>query len=258
MTFFQDKKSMNINFAKLEIAGESNIGPVRRNNEDNFLIYAPPGGHAVLAAVADGIGGHSRGEVASAICCNELLKAAYRTDSRSWGKDFLQDALLKANKNIFDLNYQGKRIKPMGCTVAAAVFFRDRVIISHAGDSRFYEYTDDADGKVLHQLTEDHRPEGLKTLVNAERFRNVSLISRSVGTGKFLELDTCEIPRRQESKYLICSDGLYNSQSSQFLCEVLGADSTMRQKVSFLVRNALLAGEKDNITVICAGSANEE
>ena len=65
---------MSINKARLEIAGESNIGLTRRHNEDNFLIYAPPGGEGVMAVVADGIGGHSRGEIASYTVAKSLLE----------------------------------------------------------------------------------------------------------------------------------------------------------------------------------------
>ena len=131
---------MNINFAQLEIAGESNIGPVRHHNEDSFLICSPPGGAAVLAVIADGIGGHSRGEVASNICCREMAAAARRIPSDRWDAEFLKNTLLHANTLIFDFNYRNRRLKPMGCTVAAAVFFKDKVICASAGDSRIYEF----------------------------------------------------------------------------------------------------------------------
>ena len=249
---------MNINFAQLEIAGESNIGTVRHHNEDNFLIFAPPGGQAVLAAVADGIGGHSRGEVASHICCRELLRAARNTDSARWDEDFLLDSLRCANERIFNFNYSGKRIKPMGCTVAAAIFFSDRVIIASAGDSRIYEYLRRTGGKSLRQLTEDHRPEGYLDWLKDERFRHVSLISRALGTGKYLELDHHQFPRHPEAKYMLCSDGLYNRQNNRLIAGVLSDESSMRSKCSTLLRGALLSGERDNITVICAGTAKKE
>jgi protein phosphatase len=246
------------NHAELEIAGESNIGTIRHHNEDNFLILAPPDGDAVLAVVADGIGGHSRGEVASHICCSELLRSARKTDSRKWDKNFLLDTLHKANSHIFTLNYKNKRIKPMGCTVAAVVFFRDRIICASAGDSRIYEFLQNRENDPLLQLTTDHRPENFRKLHLDPRFKNLSLIARSLGTSKHLEIDTIERRRPDNAKYLLCSDGLYNQISEKMLSGILEDKSSMRHKTGELIRQTLLAREKDNITIICAGTADKK
>lgn len=249
---------MNLNFAQLEIAGETNCGTVRHHNEDNFIICSPAGGSAVLAAVADGIGGHSHGEVASHICCTALLQAARQTDSALWTKEFLRETLCRANEKIFKYNLESRKIKPMGCTVAAAVFFRDRVITASAGDSRIYEYFK-APGRVpLQQLTTDHRPENFRKLKLDPRFSGASLISSALGTAKFLRLDVAEYLRHDGAKYLICSDGLYGSMNDLVLAGILGDSSSMRSKTGALVRGAILAGERDNITVICAGTAERE
>ncbi|MBE6355853.1 MAG: serine/threonine-protein phosphatase [Lentisphaerae bacterium] len=249
---------MNRNFAELEIAGESNIGTIRHHNEDNFLIFAPPGGSAVLAVVADGIGGHSRGEVASFICCRELFLAAKQLDSSCWDKKFLLDTLQGANDRIFNFNYRGRRVKPMGCTVVAAIFTRDTVICASAGDSRMYEFFRAPGQKPLRQITTDHRPQGYDDLKNGNMFRYTNLISRSLGTAKYLQIDTHEFPRRPKAKYRLCSDGLYNRKPEQVLAGVLGSDLTVRQTVSSLLRETLLSGERDNITVICAADAKKE
>ncbi len=258
MTFFQDQKSMNINFAQLEIAGETNIGTIRHHNEDNFVIYSPPGGEAVLAAVADGIGGHSRGEVASHICCSELLRSARKTDSRKWDQNFLLDTLHRANNHIFTLNYKNKRIKPMGCTVAAVIFFRDHIIYASAGDSRIYEFLPDREKFPLLQLTTDHRPEDFRKLHEDPRFKNLSLIARSLGTAKYLEIDIAERHRPDNARYLLCSDGLYNQISEKMLSGILEDKSSMRHKTGELIKQTLLAREKDNITIICAGTADKK
>ena len=248
---------MNINFAQLEIAGESNTGPVRHHNEDNILIYAPPQASAVLAVIADGIGGHSRGEIASYICCRDLMLAAVNLDSRLWNGEFLRSVLQKSNERIFDFNFKSRRIRPMGCTVAAAIFTADKVITASAGDSRIYEYCRGRE-KPLRQLTTDHRPEGFEELLHSGKLKHISLVSRSIGTAKHLDLDIQEIPRPPAAKYLLCSDGLYNHQPNQVLAGILGSDLPPRQAVSALVRGAMLAGEKDNISVICAAAARKE
>lgn len=248
---------MNINFARLKIAGESHIGLVRHHNEDNFLIFSPPGAPAVLAAVADGIGGHSRGEVASYICCRELLRKAGETSPEHWNAGFLEHTLQEANTKIFEFNYQGKRAKPMGTTVVAAIFFADRIIFASAGDSRMYEFHRCPGKKPLRQLTTDHRPENIETI--KKYFRNCSLISRSLGTTKHLELDIAEISRPADARYMLCSDGLSNRLPEQVLSGILGDDAlSPRQMVNNLLRSALLSGEKDNISLICAVPSAEE
>ena len=245
---------MSINKARLEIAGESHTGPVRHHNEDSFLIYSPPGGEAVLAVIADGIGGHSRGEQASYLCCRELLIAAKKTPCSEWDREFLCRALNGANEKIFNFNFRSRRVRPMGCTVVAAIFTFDKLIFASAGDSRIYEYNRNCQ-PAFRQLSKDHRPEGFDALYNMGAFRHTSLVSRSLGTAKELQLDSEELPRSPESKYLLCSDGLYNHLPEQVLSGTLGEDISMRKISGKLLRSALLAGEKDNISVICAATA---
>lgn len=241
---------MNITFA-----GESNIGTVRHHNEDNFLICNPPGQEAAVAMVADGIGGHSRGEVASYICCSEMLAAARKTNCRKWDKNFLLTTLEKINRRIFEFNFRGQRLRPMGCTVVAAIFSPEKILYAHAGDSRFYEFFREEGKAPLRQLTTDHRPENFKEL-QEEFFRHTSLISNAVGTAENPDFEYGETERKKGAKYLLCSDGLYNHLPIQMLTGIIGSDLTPRQIAGQLVRNAMLAGEKDNITVICAAENN--
>ena len=246
-----------MNHAELEIAGESNIGTIRHHNEDNFLILAPPRDEAVLAVVADGIGGHSRGEVASFICCRELYLTAQELPGSRWDEQFLTDTLQKINSRIFNFNYRGRRPKPMGCTVVAAIFRKDTVIIASAGDSRLYEFYRAPEKKALCQITTDHRPQGYDKVKNESLLRYTNLVSRSLGTAKHLQIDIHRLPRNPGAKYLLCSDGLYNHQPDQVLAGVLGSDKSPRQSVNELLRGALLSGERDNITVICAADARK-
>lgn len=243
---------MNTDFFRMDIAGESNAGPVRHHNEDNFLIYAPRCRNEALAVVADGIGGHSRGEVASYISCRMLLEWAKKCEK--WDEKFLYDAMMAANRRIFDFNFNGQRVRPMGCTIVAAVFSSDRVIVASAGDSRCYEFTGD---DSLRQLTTDHRPEGYQQLLDSGKLKHLSLVSRSLGTARHLELDMHSFPRQENSRYLLCSDGLYNRLSDEKLAGIIASGEDSRNIVNQLMRSALIAGEKDNITVICASPAKQ-
>ncbi len=244
---------MNKNRADISIAGESNIGLNRSRNEDNFLIYAPPGGDAVLAAVADGIGGHGKGEKASYICCRELLSAASQRDCSAWDAEFLHDVLQKANRKIFDRNIQEKRSKPMGCTVVAAIFFRDKVIFANAGDSRLYEY-DPEKPLPLHQRSVDHRPQMLEGL--KEKFNNV--VCRALGTEIQVALELQTLCRTPRMRYLLCSDGLYSRLKNAEISRALGSEASIREITGKLMCDALLSGVRDNVTLICAGPEEAE
>ena len=245
------------NLAKITLAGESNIGLTRQHNEDSFLVLAPPGGQGALAMISDGIGGHSKGELASYICCRELFRSAMAVESSSWDENFLKTALLRANDRIYNLNCLGRRIPPMGCTVVAAVFFSDHIIVASAGDSRLYEY-DREKTPALTQLTTDHRP-GAKELHRhrVRRSRSKNMVNLSIGTQKCVEPEIKTFPRSPGAKYLLCSDGLYSKLPDAFFAGMLGAEYTPREMTGKMLREALLAGERDNITLICGAPEAE-
>ena len=245
---------MGSNRANIVIAGESNTGLTRSHNEDNFLVYTPEGGCAALAVIADGIGGHGKGETASAICCAELYRAAAATDSAGWDEKFLLNALSAANTRIFDRNFSELRSRPMGCTVVAAIFFADRLIVASAGDSRLYEY-DAANPVPLRQYTVDHRPQTRREFRRKNDLCN--FVSKSVGTHKHVDMDIKTYIRPANARYLLCSDGLYSVMPDSMFSGLLGSGMTVREVTGKLVCDALLAGSRDNITVICAGPENK-
>ncbi len=246
---------MDKNRANITVAGESNIGLSRTHNEDNFLVYAPPGGDAVLAAVTDGIGGHGKGENASYICCRELFSAASRIAGSSWDEKFLLDTLNTANRKIFERNLAERRKKPMGCTVVAAIFFRDRVIFANAGDSRFYE-CNPLNSPPLQKLSVDHRPGEKEGIVLKDEYSN--LVCRSLGPQFQVEFELQTLPRIPGARYLLCSDGLYSKLSAAEISDTLCSDMSVRAMTGKLMCDALLSGTRDNITLICAATQETE
>lgn len=248
---------MELNHANIAIAGESNTGLNRSHNEDNFLICCPPGGAAVLALIADGIGGHAQGEIASYICCREVFKAAKQTDPTDWDAGFLRQALLNGNRRIFDRNLSELRERPMGCTVAAAVFHRDHFIVANAGDSRVYEYIAGAE-TPLNQLSVDHRPQIREGRRSRKKREHLGLITRSLGTCLDLELELNTFDRDPRARFLLCSDGLYSGMPESVLAGLLGSELPVRQVTGKLMREALLSGSHDNISIICAGPQEVE
>ncbi|MBS1370724.1 MAG: serine/threonine-protein phosphatase [Lentisphaeria bacterium] len=244
------------NRAGVIMAGESNLGLHRKRNEDNFCCYVPPGRDNALAVVADGVGGHSNGAVASLICCRDLAEAfrclpAGRPMPVESTAAFLRDTIREINKKVFDRNFFEQVRRPMSSTIVAAVFLRETVLLASAGDSRMYEYHP-SDGLV--QLSTDHSfsaefarehgflPPGSETMKN--------LIARAVGPRSELEPELHALPRRKESRYLLCSDGASGCVPAETLCSIMAESATPRQAVDRIMRRVLLTGARDNITAI--------
>ncbi len=126
-----------------DIAADSHVGLVREGNEDSFGYYTSPGHSKTFAIVADGIGGHQSGDLASNLCVRILL-SDWRSFSRNSQLDknncskFLMDTLVKANTIIYDLNVAYNIACPMGTTAMCGIFLSDWLITAHAGDSRCY------------------------------------------------------------------------------------------------------------------------
>ncbi len=244
------------NRAGIIMAGESNLGLHRKRNEDNFCCYAPPERDHALAIVADGVGGHSNGALASLICCRDLA-GKFRTlpKERPLREEdaaaFLRDTIREINRKVFERNYFEQVRRPMSSTIVAAVFLRRTVLLASAGDSRMYEFHP-SDGLV--QLSTDHSfsaefarehgflPPGLATMKN--------LIARAVGPRSELEPELHALPRRPGSRYLLCSDGASGTLSRETLQTIMAEAATPRQAVDRILRDVLMAGARDNITAI--------
>ncbi len=252
------------NHAGVAMAGETNLGLYRRRNEDNFCCYVPTDRENALAVVADGVGGHADGAMASLICCRDLAEA-FRllqkpvTSSDAVIASFLRDTIRRINRKVFERNYFERVRLPMSSTVVAAVFYSSKVFLASAGDSRMYEFHP-RDGLV--QLSTDHTfsaefarehgyiPPGAETMKN--------LIARAIGPRSELEPELHTLPRRPESRYLLCSDGASGCVPAEELARIMGSAATPRAAVNGIMRRALLAGARDNITVLVIFPAQEE
>ncbi len=253
------------NRAGIAIAGESNSGLVRKHNEDSFCVICRPDRDAVLAVVADGVGGHCHGEIASLICCRDLARgfldaSAGNPDSPYAADKFLRDSMREINRKIFQRNYCEQQARPMASTLIAVIFFRDTLVMGAAGDSRLYEL--DA-GRRLRQLSVDHTlsAEYIREYGRDLSGRNVAyggMIARAVGPRSELELEVRHFPRGSGSRYLLCSDGVYRCVPAERMAEELGKAATPRAAVDGLMRAALLGGGRDNITAVVAFPEREE
>ena len=248
----------------LSAAGESHKGLARRKNEDNFCVAYSKDRKCLLAVVADGIGGHSRGEVASYICCRELVNAFLKNagelaDVRKAQK-FLSDELEKINASIYLRNLANRGLKrPMGTTVNCVLFLPDFLVMGNAGDSRLYQLTS---GDELKQLSTDH---SFKAVVASleQKTKNGGMdnvIYRAVGLHRNFELELKAFPLIGGTKYFICTDGMYRSLTHFMIEEGLRGAKRPKGALDIFMRSALVGGGKDNITgiVVFAGEYRNE
>ena len=241
-------------------AGETGVGLKRKRNEDSFCCVHSPCGRKMLAAVADGIGGNGRGDIASYICCSGLAEAFLEQESSlttpADAAVFLSDTLKHINTQIWQRNSIGRYVRPMGTTVNCAVFMPDGFAMANAGDSRLYECLPDAAFRIV---SCDHSFENIRCIlgVDGRCLPPDNAIYRAVGVRKNFEFELATFPRVPDARYLFCSDGLYRSLSDDRIQEVLRGAETPRSALNIFIRKAFLDGGLDNITGIVVFASGE-
>jgi protein phosphatase len=231
-------------------AGATDTGHKRRRNEDSYVCEPP------LFAVADGMGGHQAGEVAS-----RLAAAALREDVEpAGGTERIEELIREANRRIWQHSKEDVTASGMGTTVTAARVEGDSVTIGHVGDSRAYRIRE---GQI-EQLTEDHslaaelERSGKLSAEEARMHPQRSVITRALGTDPDVEIDAFSVEGRPGDVYLICSDGLSSMvDDATILAVVEGRRSNLETAARELVRAANRSGGEDNITVVCFELGNE-
>jgi protein phosphatase len=236
----------------LEIAGRTDVGRVRSNNEDAFVIDEDLG----LLLVADGMGGHRAGEVASAAAVHAVWEAA-RAATPFAALDrsrLLADWLKAANRLVFERARSSPLYQGMGTTVVAALADARSLAVAHAGDSRLYLWR----AGVLAALTQDHSvvgeqmSRGLITPEEAERSPFASVLTRALGEGPELEVDAADHALSPGDVVLLATDGLTKMLADETVARALAEGGSCEEIVTRLVERACAAGGKDNVTVIAA------
>jgi len=224
----------------VRVGSASDIGQVREGNEDSFLVLAP------LYVVADGMGGHRGGEVASSLA----LETVQRMFQAQQGT--LAEQVTEANKAVFERSQQDRSVAGMGTTLTAALVDGDRVHLAHVGDSRAYLLR----GGELSMLTEDHTlvhrmvMEGEITEAEAETHPHRSILTRALGVDPSVQVDETDVQVASGDRLLLCSDGLTGMVPDGQIREILETTSDPQDAVDALVRVANRAGGIDNITAV--------
>lgn len=227
----------------------TDVGCVRDHNEDSLLV-APP-----LFAVADGMGGHAAGEVASEIAITVLgEKAPHTPDAAALGR-----AVEDANRAVILAASEKRGRAGMGTTMTAAILQKDRLVIAQVGDSRAYLLHQ---GK-LQQLTRDHSlmadmiEAGRLTPEEARTHPNRSVITRALGSDPRMVPDLYEITVETGDRLLLCSDGLSSMIEDAAIEATLARTRDPQRCASMLVNEAIAAGGYDNVTVVVVDVAGQ-
>lgn len=244
---------------KIEFSAASDAGKVRGNNEDSYLLEP----QLELAIVADGMGGHNSGEVASSlgvkVTCSEFkvmkgtsLKPKPYNDKFSLETNQLGFAVQLANSVIYEAGNSSTNSKGMGTTLTAALFNSPLLCLAHIGDSRAYLFR----GGQLKQITEDHSlvqehvRNGLLTKEQAEASPLQNILTRALGAQKTPAVDLLETELAEGDRVLMCTDGLFKAVKEQEILATLKAQPDDLQACASLVATANANGGPDNITLI--------
>lgn len=247
----------------LEISGRTDTGKVRSNNEDCFTEDAQIG----LVVLADGMGGYKGGEVASSIAVKTVheqlsaqipaLEPGAIEDRTGYSMESIsvRNAILKANRLIYKTSQKEAKYQGMGTTLVAGVFYNNRIIMAHVGDSRMYRFRNNQ----LQQVTSDHTllqelvDRGFYTLDEANASLNKNLVTRALGIEESVAVDVKEDIVFPGDIYLLCSDGLSDMLTDieiQTILENHGAN--LDKAADLLIDLANRNGGKDNVSVMLA------
>jgi protein phosphatase len=231
-------------------AAGSHVGKVRANNQDSG--YA--GEH--LFVVADGMGGHAGGDVASALAIQSIAHIDRAFDTASDAAAALRDALLEANQELAETVFEHPELAGMGTTVSGFVRVGDRLALAHIGDSRVYRWRDG----TLTQMTKDHTfvqrlvDSGRITAEEAAVHPRRSVLMRVLGDVELSpEIDIEVLDTRPGDRWVLCSDGLSGFVEEERIGELLDENPDASAAVDALIEESLDHGAPDNVTVVVVG-----
>lgn len=246
---------------RVSAAGLTDVGRKRTHNEDNFAIV----GQEKLFLVADGMGGHSSGEVASRMAIDtmsEFFQATsadpeatwpYKMDrTRGYEENRLVTGIKLANRRIFEASQREGRLQGMGTTLVSLLCVQDKCLIGHVGDSRVYRLR----GDLLEQLTEDHSLLNdyikMKSMSQEEieNFPHKNVIVRALGMKETVKVDAIIDTPRPGDLYILCSDGLAGPISDEEIHSLAMEHEDIDAAAQSMVERANENGGPDNITVV--------
>ena len=226
--------------------GRTDVGKSRKLNEDSMLVRPDVG----MWVVADGMGGHEAGDVASQMVVSTLNEIQLGSSLEKYIND-IEDALVNVNKKLIEIAHRGENPTTCGSTVVVMLAYEKYCAFLWAGDSRLYRIRDN---KII-QLTTDHSQvqlyveQGLISKEEAESHPHANMITRAVGATEDFVLDVDMQEMNEGDRYLLCSDGL-TKHIPDLDFEKMLAKGDVEKKCSELIDLTLARGAKDNVTAV--------
>ena len=254
---------------RIEFAGDTHVGQKRDTNQDALLLLP----EEELFVVADGMGGHLSGEVASALAVETMkdffvdsgddveITWPFRTETElGYHASRLIVSVKLANLRVFETSQSGRQYKGMGTTVVAVYHVEGETFVAHVGDSRVYRLR----GGTMEQLTEDHsllndfKKNIHMSREDEERFPYKNIIVRALGMKDTVDVDVRRLRPRPGDVLLLCSDGLNGELSDGEIRRVLLEEQNLTRACARLIRLTNEAGGKDNVTVVALRFSEDE
>lgn len=225
------------------------VGHVRDHNEDSYLVQPP------LFAVADGMGGHEAGEVASSIAVSTISQLAPHTANASQ----LGAAVEKANEAVISAAEAGEGRVGMGTTCTAAIIVDNQLAIAHVGDSRAYLLHNGTLIRITHDhsFVEELVEKGEITADEARNHPNRSIITRALGSDRNMYADHFSLTVEEGDRILLCTDGLSSMLTDALIEDIMVSSPHPKECVDDLIEAALRAGGLDNVTALVIDVAND-
>ena len=231
----------------MNVASRTHIGLVRASNQDALLLQ--PGKYG-LYGVADGMGGHKGGDIASLMAASLVRRFLHGLKP---SKDHLRQGIEEANLMIYEEQLYRPDLSGMGTTLTVIWEDKKRIFLGHVGDSRAYRLR----GGVIQQVSQDHSMvaemvrDGLITQEEARRHPYRNIITRALGTDTTVDVDVTEIEKRAGDIYLLCSDGLSEYVREEQMRQLL-LDHDLEEAADLMLNLALKGGGRDNISLVIA------
>lgn len=230
----------------------TDAGKVRSHNEDAVTIINNDKNEYLLA-VADGMGGHKAGEVASSIAIEHLTDSFYNLETlgdKDTAIEWLREVVVEINKKIFEYTDKVPDSKGMGTTLVVALMTEDYILYGNIGDSSGYVFKNNK----LYKVTKDHTlvnllvATGELTAEEAKYHPRKNVLMRALGANDPIEIDIFDVDTTVKGLFL-CSDGLTNMLTEEQIEKILNSDLSVADAITKLIRKANSRGGTDNITI---------
>ncbi|MBS5937695.1 Stp1/IreP family PP2C-type Ser/Thr phosphatase [Clostridium sartagoforme] len=232
---------------------KSDQGNVRTLNEDYAEFYQDE--NYTICVVADGMGGHNAGEIASKTASKALIKYIRENMDFNLSKEVLIKSIKHANLKVYNLSHCSENYGGMGTTLVASLVTRDKTLVANIGDSACYAIK----GKEIKKITKDHSlvqellDSGSISPEQASNHPKKNVITRAVGTEEEVAIDVFEVNNKEYDYLLLCSDGLTNEVNLKEVLSINIEENQLQIICEKLVEEAKANGGRDNITVMLFG-----